>query len=60
MLSRRQVSMIAKCLTDCSQARVIEQILAAIKPVPDNEICRRAFKRGVIGVLTFGGMNLGK
>src|SRR6516225_748641 len=48
----------SECLTDCSQAGIIEQTLAAIKPVPDNEICRRAFKRGVIGLLTFRGMNL--
>src|SRR4029077_7492236 len=45
-------------LTDCSQTWIIEQSLGTIKAVPNDEICRRAFKRGVIGVLTFGGMNL--
>src|SRR5271166_1146444 len=48
----------SECLTDCSQAGIIEESLGTIKAVPDNEICGRAFKRGVIGVLTIGRMNL--
>src|SRR5258707_9541895 len=48
----------SECLTDCSQTGIIEQSLGTIKAVPNNEICGRAFKRGVIRVLTFGGMNL--